>query len=60
MIGEIMPIYEYRCNKCNKVFSLQMSISEYEKKKSVKYILCNSGSVRRIFSKFTAVTSSKS
>ena len=55
-----MPAYEYRCNKCNKVFSLQMAISEYEKKKSIKCIHCKSISVKRIFSKFTAVTSSKS
>jgi putative FmdB family regulatory protein len=55
-----MPIYEFRCAKCNKVFSLQMTISEYEKRKSVKCVYCKSTSVKRIFSKFTAVTSSKS
>jgi putative FmdB family regulatory protein len=55
-----MPTYEFRCEKCNKVFSLQMTISEYEKRKSVKCVYCKSINVKRIFSKFTAVTSSKS
>ena len=55
-----MPVYEYRCNKCKKVFSLQMTISEYIKKKSIKCSHCKSGSVKRIYSTFSAVTSSKS
>ncbi|MFC2103067.1 FmdB family zinc ribbon protein [Bacteroidota bacterium] len=55
-----MPTYEYRCNKCNKLFSLQMTISEYEKRKSLKCQYYKSNSVKRIFSSFSAVTSSKS
>jgi putative FmdB family regulatory protein len=55
-----MPTYEYRCKKCNKVFSLKMTISEYEKRKSVKCAYCKSSSVKRIFSSFSAVTSRKS
>lgn len=55
-----MPTYEFRCRKCNKVFSLQMTIIEFEKRKSVKCVYCNSTDLKRIFSRFTAVTSSKS
>ena len=54
-----MPTFEYRCNKCKKVFSLHMTISEYEKRKSFNCPHCKSKSVKRIFSSFTAVTSSK-
>jgi len=55
-----MPTYEFKCKKCNKAFSLQMSFIEYEKKKSFACPKCKSKSVRRIFSSFTAVTSKKS
>ncbi|MFC2093998.1 zinc ribbon domain-containing protein [Bacteroidota bacterium] len=55
-----MPTYEYGCKKCKKIFSVQMTISNYEKKKSIKCPNCRSISVRRIFSSFSAVTSSKS
>ena len=55
-----MPTYEFRCGKCNKVFSLQMTISEYGKRKPVKCAYCNSTDVKRILSRFTAVTPSKS
>jgi putative FmdB family regulatory protein len=55
-----MPTYDYKCKKCNKVFSLQMTISDYEKRKSFACPHCKSKSVKRIYSRFTAVTSSKS
>ena len=55
-----MPTYEFKCKKCNKAFSLQMSFIEYEKKKSFACPKCKSKTVRRIFSSFTAVTSKKS
>ncbi len=55
-----MPTYEFKCNKCEKKFSLQLSISDYERKKSFTCPHCKSKSVKRIFSGFTAVTSKKS
>ena len=55
-----MPNYEFKCKKCDKTFSQQMTISEYEKKKSFACPHCKSKSVKRIFSSFTAVTSKKS
>ena len=55
-----MPTYEFKCKKCEKTFSLQMTISEYGKKKSFACPHCKSTSVMRIFSSFTAVTSKKS
>ncbi|HQF41281.1 MAG TPA: zinc ribbon domain-containing protein [Ignavibacteriaceae bacterium] len=55
-----MPIYEFKCNKCGKPFSLQMTISEYDTTKSFVCPHCKSKSVKRVFSSFTAVTSKKS
>ncbi len=55
-----MPMYEFKCKKCKRNFSLQLTISEYGKKKSFACPHCKSRSVRRIFSNFTAITSSKS
>ncbi|PIW69124.1 MAG: zinc ribbon domain-containing protein [Ignavibacteriales bacterium CG12_big_fil_rev_8_21_14_0_65_30_8] len=55
-----MPSYEFKCNKCKKKFSLQLSISDYTQKKSFACPKCKSKSVDRIFSGFTAVTSKKS
>lgn len=54
-----MPTYEFKCKKCNKTFSIQMTISDYSTKKSFACPHCKSRSVKRIFSSFTAVTSSK-
>lgn len=54
-----MPTYEFKCKKCNKVFSLQMTIADYSTKKTFTCPKCKSRSVKRIFSGFTAVTSSK-
>ena len=54
-----MPTYEFKCNKCKKKFSLQLSISEYEKIKSFACPDCKSKNTKRIFSGFTAVTSKK-
>jgi len=55
-----MPTYEFRCNKCEKTFSLNLSISGYERKKTFSCPHCKSKSVKRIFSNFTVVTSKKS
>lgn len=55
-----MPNYEFKCKKCAKTFSLQMSITEYGQKKNIVCPHCKSEDVLRIFSTFTAVTSKKS
>lgn len=54
-----MPVYEYLCRKCNKEFSLTVSIKEHDAKKA-RCPKCNSASVVRQFSSFFAQTSKKS
>jgi len=55
-----MPGYEYICNDCKKKFTLQLTIGEYQKRKSTSCPHCNSKDLRRIYTTFTAVTSKKS
>lgn len=54
-----MPVYDYRCKKCGKKFSLTMSIAEHETKR-VKCPKCGSRSVEQQVAAFYAVTSKKS
>lgn len=54
-----MPVYEFKCEKCNKNFSLMMSISEYEKTK-FRCPKCKSTKVKQKITAFQTVTSSKS
>jgi putative FmdB family regulatory protein len=54
-----MPIYDYKCRKCNKGFSLTMSVKEHDRKK-VRCPKCKSTSVRPVYSGFVAMTSKKS
>lgn len=54
-----MPVYDYRCQKCGKTFSIMMSVNEKETKK-VKCPDCKSRSVKPQFGRFFAVTSKKS
>lgn len=54
-----MPAYEFKCNKCEKVFSLKISVSDYDRKKTYSCPNCGSTDTKRIFSRFTAVTSKK-
>lgn len=55
-----MPTYDFKCEKCKKHFSLELSISDYSKKKRIKCPKCGSQKTERVFSMFTAVTSKKS
>lgn len=55
-----MPTYEFKCKKCEKKFSLQLSFSEYVQKKSLTCPHCKGKDLVRIYSGFTAVTSKKS
>lgn len=58
--GEVaMPTYEYQCLNCNKVFTLIMSISEYEKRK-MKCPKCGKGRVKQQITEFIVQTSKKS
>jgi putative FmdB family regulatory protein len=54
-----MPTYEFRCGKCNKEFSLIMSISEYGQKK-FRCPACKSTKVTQQISHFQTKTSKKS
>ena len=58
--GEVaMPTYEYQCLSCKKIFTLIMSISEYEKGK-VKCPKCGKGRVKQQITEFMVQTSRKS
>lgn len=54
-----MPVYEFICQKCDTDFSLEMKVSEYEKKK-VTCQKCKSEKVKRKISTFQTITSKKS
>jgi putative FmdB family regulatory protein len=54
-----MPIYEYLCKKCDKSFTITMSISEHEKK-AVRCPHCKGTKVAPQFQSFFAKTSKKS
>jgi len=54
-----MPTYDFRCEKCNKKFTVQLSISEYEKTK-FRCPKCKSTRVKQQIVPFQTVTSHKS
>jgi putative FmdB family regulatory protein len=54
-----MPTYEYKCEKCNRKFSLALSISAHDKEK-VTCPKCKSGKVRQQVTGFITKTSRKS
>ena len=54
-----MPIYEYRCTKCRKRFSVEQSISEHGKRRPA-CPKCKSRTVEPMFSTFFANTGRKS
>ena len=55
-----MPIYEYTCQECKRVFILALSLKELEAKPTVTCPHCKSVKVEKKYSAFTAVTSKKS
>jgi putative FmdB family regulatory protein len=57
-----MPSYEFVCQKCAKVFGLELSIAQYErmKKNSLKCPGCGSSKIARRISDFQVKTSKKS
>ena len=54
-----MPTYDFICEKCNKKFTLIISLSEYEKKK-FRCPKCKSTRVKQQITSFQTVTSKKS
>ena len=54
-----MPQYEYLCKKCNKTFSMIMTLAEYDKGK-VACPKCKSKKVEQQVASFFTVTSKKS
>lgn len=54
-----MPVYEYQCKECNKVFTLRMHIAEHEKKRP-KCPHCGSRKLTQRFGAFFAKTAKKS
>ena len=54
-----MPVYDFRCEKCKKKFTLTMTISEYEKAK-FRCPKCKSTKVKQLITPFQVTTSKKS
>jgi putative FmdB family regulatory protein len=54
-----MPVYEFKCQQCNKRFSTIMSVSDRSSKR-VKCPKCSSTKIEQQFSAVYAVTSKKS
>ena len=57
-----MPTYEFLCQKCNKIFELIYSISQFEraKKAGIKCSICGSSRVIQQVPAFQVQTSKKS
>jgi putative FmdB family regulatory protein len=53
-----MPLYEYECQKCKKVFTLALTLSEHERGQ-VACSGCGSKQVTQLISHFIAKTASK-
>jgi putative FmdB family regulatory protein len=53
-----MPAYDYKCPKCNEIFTVYKSIKEIQE--GIKCPKCGNTEVQRIYSPFHAVTSKKS
>jgi len=54
-----MPSYEYRCGRCNKTFSVVLTISDHDARK-VKCPKCGSKKLDQLISQFLTKTSRKS
>lgn len=54
-----MPVYDYRCSKCKKEFSVTLSIKEHDTAK-IKCPECKNEKVEQLFRSFFAKTSKKS
>ena len=57
----VMPVYEFYCRDCDRVFEVQMRLDDFEQKKDQQRCLqCNGSNVERKISMFEAKTSKKS
>jgi len=54
-----MPVYDFKCEECNKRFTLTLSVTERSRNK-VKCPKCSSKKVEQQYSAVYAVTSRKS
>jgi putative FmdB family regulatory protein len=54
-----MPTYEFECKKCNKPFTLILTVTEHEKKK-IRCPKCKSTRGNQLITPFHAITSKKS
>jgi putative FmdB family regulatory protein len=54
-----MPVYEYRCDKCDHEVTLMLSISEREQG-ALKCPTCGGKALRPLLSAFVSQTSKKS
>lgn len=55
-----MPVYEYRCEDCDRSFAVTRTISEQERERRAPACPdCQGRDTRRIYSPFFAKTSSK-
>jgi putative FmdB family regulatory protein len=54
-----MPTYEFVCEKCDKPFSVILSVSDFEKRK-YRCPKCNGKKVRLQITAFETITSKKS
>jgi putative FmdB family regulatory protein len=55
-----MPVYEYRCADCGAVFTVVMSVGEYETSQVPACNACKSRNVKRLYTAVSVVTSKKS
>ena len=55
----LMPAYEFKCQACDKIFTLILKVAELEEGKAA-CPHCNSGKVTQVLSSFFAKTSRKS
>jgi putative FmdB family regulatory protein len=57
--GELMPTYDYQCQKCRKSFSQTLTIAQHDTKR-ITCPKCGSRSVKQKVTGFFAVTKKKS
>jgi putative FmdB family regulatory protein len=55
-----MPYYEYKCTKCETVFTVMRSMAKFARAKPVKCPACGSKHVVRIYNPVFVLTSKKS
>jgi len=48
-----MPVYEYKCKKCNNTFIEHFNTFKESIEKKIKCPFCNSNNIKRIYSKLS-------